>query len=101
MRNDELASAGINAYQNGDYDVAIKYLTQLLDNDPGLWTCRLYLAMSYQSSGSIGKARSELDTICQWTTDQTIKRKALSALRALNGVHRPQVCPDYTAGVGW
>jgi thioredoxin-like negative regulator of GroEL len=101
MRNDELATAGINAYKNGNYDVAINCLTKLLDNEPSLWTCRLYLAMAYQSSGMRGKARSELDTICQWTTDQTIKRKALEALRALHGVQRPEAYPDAAAGAGW
>lgn len=101
MKNDELASAGINAYQNGDYDVAINCLTKLLDDEPSLWTCRLYLAMAYQCSGMRGKARFELDTLCQWATDQTIKRKATEALKVLNGVHRPEVHPDSAASIGW
>lgn len=86
MKNDELASLGIQAFQGGDYEAAIEFLAELIQRQPGLWTCRLYLAMAYQYAGNETKARDELGTIGQWTTDQTIKKKALDALRALNAM---------------
>ncbi len=86
MKNDELASFGIRAYQSGDYATAILHLQELTTREPQLWTCRLYLAMSYQYEGQTKLALAELDTVSQWATDQSIRSKALAGLRAINAL---------------
>lgn len=83
MRNDELASAGIRAYQSGDFPAAVEYLAQLIDRDPCLWTCRFYLAMSYQYAGDEAKAREELVAISESAADQSVKKKTVDALKML------------------
>lgn len=85
MENDELARHGLRAYEFGEFPVAVDFLKTLLDRQPKLWTCRLYLAMSYQRMGEVSKARQELMDICQFSTDQSVKKKAQDALRSLNG----------------
>lgn len=87
MKNEELARFGIQAYQAGEYAGAIEFLTELVRREPQLWTCRLYLAMALQYAGRTAQAKAELSTLSEWATDQTIKRKALEALRALNSLH--------------
>src|SRR5262245_45592134 len=84
MKNDELASFGIQAFRAGEYATAVEFLAELINRQPALWTCRLYLAMSYQCHGNEHKAKEELTTISQWATDQTVKKKAVDALRAIN-----------------
>ncbi len=86
MKNDELASFGIRAYQSGDYTTAISHLHELVTREPQLWTCRLYLAMSYQYEGQTNLAREELTTLSEWATDQSIRAKALAGLRAINAL---------------
>jgi thioredoxin-like negative regulator of GroEL len=84
MKNDELASYGIQAFQAGEYTTAAEFLSELVRLQPTLWTCRLYLAMAYQCQGQQSKATEELTTISQWATDQSVKKKAVEALRALH-----------------
>jgi thioredoxin-like negative regulator of GroEL len=88
MKTDELASSGLQAYQSGEYASAASYLTLLLERQPKLWTCRLYLAMAYYRAGECKRAEHELKTIAQFSTDQTIKKRALEALTALNATRR-------------
>jgi hypothetical protein len=90
LKNDELASLGIQAFQSGDYETSVEFLSELINRQPALWTCRLYLAMAYSCQGNEAKARDELRTISEWTTDQSIKKKATDALRALNAREFPQ-----------
>lgn len=87
MKNEELARFGIRAYQSGEYAAAIEFLTELTKHEPQLWTCRLYLAMAYQCAGKTSHAKAEFSTLSEWATDQTIRRKALEALKALNKLH--------------
>ncbi|HEY9792051.1 MAG TPA: hypothetical protein V6D22_16715 [Candidatus Obscuribacterales bacterium] len=85
MENDELARHGLRAYEFGEFPVAVDFLKTLLDREPKLWTCRLYLAMSYLRMGEDSHARQELNSINQYCTDQSVKKKALDALRSMNG----------------
>lgn len=90
MKNDELASLGIRAYQCGEYQMAVEFLTELCTRDPKLWNCRLYLAMAHQYAGDTRSACDELKTISEWSTDHSVRRKALEALRALRSLKAKQ-----------
>lgn len=80
----ELATRGLSAYQEGNYETAIKFFTELIKRDPELWDCRLYLGMAYCKTQKLGQALQEFMDITQFCPDPDLKAKALAALRAMN-----------------
>lgn len=84
MKENELATLGLSAYQEGDYETAIKFFTELSKRDSQLWDCRLYLGMAYCKTQNLGQALQEFMDITQFCPDPDLKAKALAALRAMN-----------------
>lgn len=80
----DLAAAGLSAYQDGDFEAAIKYFGELTRRDNELWDARFYLGMAYFKTDRLGQAVQEFRDIAQWCPDETLKAKALVALRAMN-----------------
>lgn len=80
----ELATLGLSAYQQGDFETAIKFFAELSRRDPALWNCRLYLGMAYWKESHAGQALQEFRDIAEWCPEADLKSKALAALRAMN-----------------
>jgi hypothetical protein len=80
----DLASAGISAYQSGDYQSAIKIFRDLSTRAADPWNARLYLGMAYFKTSKTSYAIQEFKDIVQWCKDPLIKEKALTALSALS-----------------
>lgn len=84
MENAELADWGLRAYHAGDFEGAIKYLSDLKKGNPGLWQCRLYLGMAYCRISKVSNAIQEFKDIAEWCPDHDVREKALVALRQMN-----------------
>lgn len=80
----ELATLALSAYQQADYETAIKFFSDLSKRDPELWECRLYLGMAYFKTFRMSQALQEFRDITEWCPDEDLKTKALAALRAMN-----------------
>jgi len=84
MDKGELAHRGLSAYRSGDFLSAMEFLAALTKEDPGLWQCRLYLAMSYYEVCQYGNALEEFREIAEQCSDGEIRRSAVAVLRELN-----------------
>jgi thioredoxin-like negative regulator of GroEL len=76
--------AGVQAFQQKNFALAIELLTIVLDEQPQNWLAKLYLAMSYFSNGDIVLAAGHFRVLCNKCEDPSIQAKAKSALSAID-----------------
>jgi Flp pilus assembly protein TadD len=74
---------GLQAYQDGEMDSAIKSFLGVLSVAPSEWECRFYLAMAYGRAGKTLEAKREFMSVRDLCPEPDLRRKASSAFQLL------------------
>jgi Flp pilus assembly protein TadD len=79
----EYFSAGMLAYQQGNFPQAIEDFLHGLQWEQQNWDTRLYLGMAYARLGKLREAKQEFLSVRDMSLDPELRRKAAAALTAL------------------
>lgn len=74
---------GLQAYQDGEMETAIKSFLGVLSVAPSEWECRFYLAMAYGRAGRTLDAKREFLSVRDLCPERDLRRKASSAFALL------------------
>jgi Tfp pilus assembly protein PilF len=74
---------GMTAYRNGEFARAIELFNRAIDQDKSNWQARLYLGMSYYSTGDIYAGAMHFRYLQEHCPDNEIKTKSSGALMAM------------------
>ena len=75
---------GLLSFRSGNYESAVEYFRQVLNESSGKWECRLYLAMAYARQGKALEARREFMNIRDFCPEPELAKKAASAFQMLS-----------------
>ena len=82
------ASLGLNAckaYEAKDYNLAMKYLIEILDVEPDNWLARFYLAVCYQKTNQTFAAQRAFRFLYDKCTDEDLRKKAMYCMQQVTG----------------
>jgi tetratricopeptide (TPR) repeat protein len=83
MDKGELALVGLTAYKQHDFPRAIEHLAPLIEADPQLWRCRLYLAEAYLETSQYDYALQEFHEITEACPDLAITSRAAIGIKSI------------------
>lgn len=84
--SEALFDQGLYFYREGRFQDALASFKEGLGSDAGHWEMRLYLAMTHARLGNLADAKREFLTVRDLCPNNELRKKAASALGAVNPV---------------